>query len=136
MFKSYFIRKQNNQRGNHAGFTLSCSFQKQETSIKTIDFAIDELEAQWKEATLEGIAIFHTFYKEHFKGELTIAIKNIKWFPVDTRDIIVTYTIIRVLCHWFQLEFREVLNQSQFESVLFLNDMLFETEDDIHFFIT
>lgn len=135
MIKTYKIRKQNNQIGYHAGFNLSCSFNEQDTTTKAVDFANDELEAQWKEATLEGIAIFHTFYKEHFKGELTIAIKNIKWFPVDTRDIIVTYTIIRVLCHWFQLEFREVLNQSQFESVLFLNDMLFETEDDINFYI-
>ena len=135
MDKTYLIRKQNNQMGNHAGFTLNCSFQKQETSRKTVDFAIDEIETQWKKATLEGIAIFYTFYREHFSGALTIAIKNIKWFPVDTRDIIITYTIIRTLCHWFQLDFKPILHQYQFESVLFLNDLSFETEDDIHFFI-
>ncbi|VXB84586.1 hypothetical protein FLAVO9AF_30047 [Flavobacterium sp. 9AF] len=135
MDRIYQIRKQNNQIGNHAGFTLNCSFKKQETSIKTVDFAIDEYEAQWKEATLEGIAIFYAFYKEHFSGELTITIKNIKWFPVDTRDIIVTYVIIRALCEWFQLDFKPILDQYQFESVLFLNDFSFETKDDIHFFI-
>lgn len=135
MFRSYKIKKQNNNRGYHAGFTLSCSFQKQDTSVKSVDFAIEGYEEQWKEATLEGIAIFHTFYKEHFKGELTIAIKEIYWFPVDTRDLLVTYTIIRVLCHWFQLDYLLILNQPKFETLYFFNDLSFVTEDGTSFFI-
>jgi len=135
MIRTYKIRKQNNQIGYYTGFNLSCSFHEQDTATKSVDFAIDGYEERWKEATLEGIAIFHTFYKEHFKGELTIAIKEICWFPVDTRELLVTYTIIRVLCHWLQLDYLLILNQPKFETLYFLNDLSFETEDDINFYI-
>lgn len=124
MFKTYKIRKQNNQIGYYAGFEIDVSFTKQENSSKNIVIYPNSIQ-EWKASTIEGITIFYESYKNEFQGDLTIKINDIMFFPVDTKEIIVIYTIIRVLCHWFQLDYLPILNQPQFEPLLFLNKLHF-----------
>lgn len=131
MSKIYKIRKQENNIGAFSGFKLHCSFQQQDKIIKLIHLDIEPIEKEWEESTLKGITLFYNFYKDHFKGELKIRIEQIFWFPIDTRELLVTYTIIRVLCHRFQLDFMPILNQPMFASFSFLNkyDFRFENEN-------
>ncbi|WP_130733893.1 hypothetical protein [Flavobacterium sp. J27] len=95
-----------------------------------VSFNIEQIEEQWKEATFNGIRTFYKFYKSHFNGILQINIHNIFWFPVDTKDVIINYTIIRVLCYWFQLDYLPILCQPQYESLFFLNNLQFKKNQD------
>jgi hypothetical protein len=135
MLKTYIMRKQNNQIGYHAGFDIKCLFQENEYSNKLLSFEIDKLSSEWKEACIHGINLFYTAFREKLNGELKISIKAIHWFPVDTKEIIVTYTIVRTLCHWFQLDFLPILKQAKFESLFFLNELDFRTDDETSFYI-
>lgn len=135
MLKRYIIKRQNNLKGYYSGVTLNCTYIKREQSVKIIDFQIEYHEEEWKEFTLEGITLFYNFYKGYFPGVFKVNIKAIHWFPVDTRELLVTYTIIRVLCHWFQLDYLPILKQAKFESLFFLNEFDFRTDDETNFYI-
>lgn len=134
MLKTYKIRKQNNQIGYHAGFEIDVSFKKQENSSKNIVIHPNSIQ-EWKASTIEGINIFYESYKNEFQGDLTIKIRDIIIMPVDTKEIIVTYTIVRTLCHWFQLDYLPILKQAKFESLFFLNEFDFRTDDETSFYI-
>ncbi|CAM4110551.1 MULTISPECIES: hypothetical protein [Flavobacterium] len=134
MLKRYKIRKQNNQIGYHAGFEIDVSFKKKENSSKNIVIHPNSIQ-EWKASTIEGINIFYESYKNEFQGDLTIKIRDIIIMPVDTKEIIVTYTIVRTLCHWFQLDYLPILKQAKFESLFFLNEFDFRTDDETSFYI-
>lgn len=88
--KQYVFRKQIKNRGCYAELLYDIEFTKDVPGNLEIDCQI----AEWESVCRAGALIFYEYFQRINTGSIKVTIYDIRWYPVDTNNLIVLFACI------------------------------------------
>lgn len=111
MIGEYCYKEEYDNRGNYVGLKFEIDFIDGEVDALDIKYLAD---TKWELMCRAGVVVFYDYFKrdKYFNryrvGKLIVTIQEVKWFPVDTNNLIVLFASIKALCDALNLELKNL----------------------------